>query len=130
MGTVGHADNYAKAWLPVQELLLGMLSAHDPGSDYTTLSGVTGTTATTTATSTIASNYCMADGASWYSPSRSVASNLKPCALLKPHLQLVRLRDHFRDSPQVSHSSSCQRRYYCQLCIHDSTRINDQSRLC
>ena len=76
MGTVTHADNYAKAWLPQQELLLAMLSAHDPGSDYATLSGVTGTTATTTAASTIASNYCMADGAAWYSPSRSVAANL------------------------------------------------------
>ena len=79
MGTVKHADSYAKAWLPEQEILLGMLSAHDPGADYTTLSGVTGTTATPTAASTITSNYCMADGAPWYSPSRSVAVNLKPC---------------------------------------------------
>ena len=79
MGTVKHADNYAKAWLPAQEILLGMLSAHDPSWEYTTLSGVTGTTATTTAASTIASTYCMADGAPWYSPSRSVEVTLKPC---------------------------------------------------
>lgn len=91
MGTVKHADYYAKAWLPEQEILLGMLSAYDPGSNYTTLStGTTSTTtaasttaasttaANTTAASTIASNYCMADGAPWYSPSRSVAVNLKP----------------------------------------------------
>ena len=102
MGTVKHADNYAKAWLPAQEILLGMLSAHDPSWEYTTLSGVTGTTATastastiasnytmlssgtgttatTTAASTIASTYCMADGAPWYSPSRSVEAIAKPC---------------------------------------------------
>jgi hypothetical protein len=57
MGTVKHADNYAKAWLPAQEILLGMLSAHDPSWEYTTLSGVTGTTATASTASTIASNY-------------------------------------------------------------------------
>lgn len=42
-----HADGFNPAWLPLQDVLVAMMSAHDPGQDYTTISGYLNATQST-----------------------------------------------------------------------------------